>query len=127
MKEKKKEELTDEKLFIRKLALVPKFAKNFFRSIYNKILFENRVLNKNEILDMKTAIEKQYEKKRLLEEIKKATLKRMRITNDNMVTEKDDKVLLEEEKKILDSYGNLDGLEWLITKRNVLTYGKKYH
>ena len=76
---------------------------------------------------MKTAIEKQYEKKRLLEEIKKATLKRMRITNDNMVTEKDDKVLLEEEKKILDSYGNLDGLEWLITKRNVLTYGKKYH
>ena len=127
LKEKKKEELTDEKLFIRKLALVPKFAKNFFRSIYNKILFENRVLNKNEILDMKTAIEKQYEKKRLLEEIKKATLKRMRITNDNMVTEKDDKVLLEEEKKILDSYGNLDGLEWLITKRNVLTYGKKYH
>ena len=127
LKEKKKEELTDEKLFIKKLALVPKFAKNFFRSIYNKILFENRVLNKNEILDMKTAIEKQYEKKRLLEEIKKATLKRMRITNDNMVTEKDDKVLLEEEKKILDSYGNLDGLEWLITKRNVLTYGKKYH
>ena len=127
MKEqKKKEELTDEKLFIKKLSLVPRFAKNFFRSIYNRILFENRVLNKNEVLDMKTAIEKQYEKKRLLEKIKKQTLKRMRITNDNMITEKDDKALLEEEKKILDSYGNLDGLEWLITKRNILNYGKKY-
>ena len=124
--QKKKEELTDEKLFIKKLSLVPRFAKNFFRSIYNRILFENRVLNKNEVLDMKTAIEKQYEKKRLLEKIKKQTLKRMRITNDNMITEKDDKALLEEEKKILDSYGNLDGLEWLITKRNILNYGKKY-
>ena len=123
---KKREDLTDEELFSKKLAMVPGFAKKFFRSIYNRILFENRVLNKNEVLTMKTAIEKQYERKRLLLELKKATLQRMRVANDNIITEKDDKILIEEEKKILDYYGDLDGLEWQITKRNILNYGKKY-
>ena len=76
---------------------------------------------------MKTVIEKQYERKRLIEELKKTTIKRMRITNDNIITEKDDKILFDEMKKVLNFYGNLDGLEWLIMKRNIITYGKKYH
>ena len=76
---------------------------------------------------MKSLFEKYYGKKRLNNELKKATLQRMRITKDNLVTEKDDKILLEEQKKAFDYYGNLDGLEWLITKRNILTYGRKYH
>ena len=126
-KQKKKEDLTDEELFSKKLKLVPGFAKKFFRGIYNRILFENRILNKNEVLNMKTVIEKQYERKRLIEELKKTTIKRMRITNDNIITEKDDKILFDEMKKVLNFYGNLDGLEWLIMKRNIITYGKKYH
>ena len=123
----KKFDLTDEEVFIKKLSLVPGFAKKFFRSIYNRILFENRILNKNEVVYMKSLFEKYYGKKRLNNELKKATLQRMRITKDNLVTEKDDKILLEEQKKAFDYYGNLDGLEWLITKRNILTYGRKYH
>ena len=126
-KQYKKVDLTDEEVFIKKLSLVPGFAKKFFRSIYNRILFENRILNKNEVVYMKSLFEKYYGKKRLNNELKKATLQRMRITKDNLVTEKDDKILLEEQKKAFDYYGNLDGLEWLITKRNILTYGRKYH
>ena len=51
----------------------------------------------------------------------------MRIAKDNFITEKDDKILIDEEKKAFDLYGNLDGLEWLMMKRNIITYGKKYH
>ena len=48
----------------------------------------------------------------------------MIITRENIITEKDDKLLLEEQRKLFDFYGNLDGLEWLITKRNVMNFGK---
>ena len=126
-KQSKKINLTDEEVFIKKLSLVPGFAKKFFRGIYNRILFENRILNKNEVTNVKSVIEKYYGRKKLNDELKKATLQRMRITKDNLVTDKDDKILIEEQKKAFDYYGNLDGLEWLITKRNILTYGRKYH
>ena len=121
---KKKDDLTDEEIYYKKLSLVPDFAKKFFRDIYNRILFENRVLNKNEIYTIKSAMEKLFNRKKLMSEIKKDTIRRMRITKDNFITEKDDQNLIEEQRKDFDFYGNLDGLEWLITKRNVINHGK---
>ena len=126
-KAEKKIDLTDEHIFSNKLSLVPNFAKKFFREIYNRILFENRVLNKNEDYNIKSEMEKLLRRKKLKEQIKKETIKRMRIAKDNFITEKDDKILIDEEKKEFDLYGNLDGLEWLMMKRNIITYGKKYH
>ena len=124
LESKKKDDLTDEEIYYKKLSLVPDFAKKFFRDIYNRILFENRVLNKNEIYTIKSAMEKLFNRKKLMSEIKKDTIQRMRITKDNLITEKDDQNLIEEQRKDFDFYGNLDGLEWLITKRNVINYGK---
>jgi hypothetical protein len=124
MESKKKDELTDEEIYCKKLSLVPDFAKQFFRDIYNRILFENRVLNKNEIYNIKSAMEKLFNRKKLMKEIKKDTIRRMRISKDNFITEKDDQNIIEEQKKNFDFYGNLDGLEWLITKRNIINYGK---
>jgi len=116
--------IKDLKIYYKKLSLVPDFAKKFFRDIYNRILFENRVLNKNEIYTIKSAMEKLFNRKKLMSEIKKDTIRRMRITKDNLITEKDDQNLIEEQRKDFDFYGNLDGLEWLITKRNVINHGK---
>ena len=124
LESKKKDDLTDEEIYYKKLSLVPDFAKKFFRDIYNRILFENRVLNKNEIYTIKSAMEKLFNRKKLMSEIKKDTIQRMRITKDNLITEKDDQNLIEEQRKDFDFYGNLDGLEWLITKRNVINHGK---
>jgi hypothetical protein len=124
MESKKKDELTDEEIYCKKLSLVPDFAKQFFRDIYNRILFENRVLNKNEIYNIKSAMEKLFNRKKLMKELKKDTIRRMRISKDNFITEKDDQNIIEEQKKNFDFYGNLDGLEWLITKRNIINYGK---
>ena len=123
----KKTDLTDEEIFSKKLSLVPGFAKQFFRDIYNKILFENRILNKNEDYNIKSEIEKINQRKRLNNQIKKDTNKIMRITKGNIITEKDDQKVIEEQKKQFDFYGNLDGLEWLLMKKNIIKYGKKYH
>lgn len=123
----KKGVLNDEEFFTKKLSLIPDFAKKFFRDIYNRIMFENRVLNKNEDYNIKSEIEKLDRKKKLRQQIKKAAIQRMRITKDNLITEKDDKIVIGEQRKEYDFYGNLDGLEWLMMKRNIINYGKKYH
>ena len=58
-KDKKKEKkLTDEELFQTRLVKMPRFAKKFFREIYKKILFENRVLNKIEVYNIDNAMER---------------------------------------------------------------------
>ena len=124
---KKNDNLTDEEIFSKKLSLVPGFAKKFFRDIYNRILFENRVLSKKEEYNIKSAMEKLMRRKKLITELKRDTIQRMRIARDNLVTEQDDKNLIGEQKKAFDFYGNLDGLEWLIMKKNILYYGKKFH
>ena len=126
-KKKKEKPLTDEELFSKKLELVPNFAKRFFRGIYKRILFENRLLNKNEVYNFDDALEKLNIKKKLIKEIKKDTTQRMRLAKDNLITEKDDKELISEEKKQFDFYGNLDGLEWLLMKRNIIRRGKNFH
>ena len=124
-KDKKKEKkLTDEELFQTRLVKMPRFAKKFFREIYKKILFENRVLNKIEVYNIDNAMEKLNLKKKLMKETKKDTTHRMRLAKDNLITEKDDKALINEQKKQFDFYGNLDGLEWLLMKKNII---KKYH
>ena len=125
--ENKKKDLTDEEVFCKKLSLVPGFAKQFFRNIYNRILFENRVLNKTESHDIKSAVDKLERRKRLIKQLKKDTIQRMRIAQDNIITENDDKIIFDEDKKFLDLYGNFEGLAWLIKKKNIIKYGKIYH
>ena len=115
----------DEKVFEKKLAKIPYVAKKFFREVYKQILFEKRVLNKVEKTTIMDAIEEKQTKKKLNEQFKKEAKDKMIITRENIITDKDDKKLLEEQRKLFDFYGNLDGLEWLITKRNVMNFGKE--
>ena len=58
-------------------------------------------------------------------EFKKDAYKKMFIMNDNIITEKDDKLIMDEQRKMFDYYGNLDGLEWLINKRHIINFGNK--
>ena len=112
--------LEDEKAFEEKLAKIPNVAKKFFRDVYKRILFEKRVLNKVDKKNIIESIEEKEEKKKLNEDIKKEVKQRMILTKDNYITDKDDKKLIDEQKKLFDFYGNIEGLEWLITKKHVL-------
>ena len=114
----------DEKVFEKKLEKIPYAAKKFFREVYKQILFEKRVLNKVEKTTIMDAIEEKQTKKKLYEQFKKEAKDKMIITRENIITDKDDKKLLEEQRKLFDFYGNLDGLEWLITKRHIMNFGK---
>lgn len=114
----------DEKIFKEKLVKVPKIAKNFFREVYKQILFEKRILNKIEKVNIIEAIEEKEMKKKFFNQFKDEVKQKMIITKENFVTEEDDKILLEEQKKLFDFYGNLDGLEWLINKKHIMNFGK---
>ena len=70
-------------------------------------------------------MEEKQNKKKLTEQFKKEAKDKMLITRANIITEKDDKRLLDEQKKLFDFYGNLDGLEWLITKRQILDFDRR--
>lgn len=115
----------DEIIFKEKLEKIPDVAKKFFRDVYKQILFEKRVLNKIEKSNIIDAIEEQQNKKKFSAQFKKEAKEKMLITKANIITEKDDKKLLEEQRKKFDFYGNLDGLEWLITKRNIMSFGNR--
>ena len=54
---KQRKHITDEDIFKGKLSLIPGYAKKFFREVYNKILFENRVLSKNKENNLEHAME----------------------------------------------------------------------
>ena len=82
-------------------------------------------MNKIEKKNIIDAIEEKQTKKKLFEQIKKEAKEKMIITNDYIVTEEDDKKLLEEQRRLFDFYGNIDGLEWLISKRNIMDYDKR--
>ena len=111
--------------FQEKLEKIHGVAKKFFREVYNQILFEKRVLNKVEKTNIFDAMEEKQNKKKLTEQFKKEAKDKMLITRANIITEKDDKRLLDEQKKLFDFYGNLDGLEWLITKRQILDFDRR--
>jgi hypothetical protein len=115
----------DNIIFEQKLEKIKGIAKKFFRDVYKQILFEKRILNKIEKKNIIDAIEEKQTKKKLFEQIKKEAKEKMIITNDYIVTEEDDKKLLEEQRRLFDFYGNIDGLEWLITKRNIMDYDKR--
>ena len=115
----------DNIIFEQKLEKIKGIAKKFFRDVYKQILFEKRILNKTEKKNIIDAIEEKRTKQKLFEQIKKEAKEKMIITNANLVTEEDDKKLLEEQRRMFDFYGNLDGLEWLITKRNIMNYEKR--
>ena len=124
---KKKKKLTNEEYYKQKIDSIPDFAKKFFNEIYSLILFEDRVLCKNDEYKYSNALEALIQRNKLNKEIKKEVIKRMKIANDFFVSDKDDKKLIEEQKKSFDFYGNLDGLEWLIMKKNLIQYNKKFH
>ncbi len=114
-------------MFKEKLSQISsKYAQKFFNDVYKQILTENRILNKNEKSALTEAFENIKKRKKRDEDFKKEVIAQMLITKDNIITEKDDKILLKEQKKLFDNYGNLEGLEWLINKRYVINYGKKF-
>ena len=127
LKNKKKKYLNDVEMFKEKLSQISsKYAQKFFNDVYKQILTENRILNKNEKSALAEAFENIKKRKKRDEDFKKEVIAQMLITKDNIITEKDDKILLKEQKKLFDNYGNLEGLEWLINKRYVINYGKKF-
>lgn len=115
--------LEDEKAFEKKLEKIPRVAKQFFRDVYKQILFEKRILNKAEKKNIIDAIEEKQTKKKFYSEIKKEVKEKMILTKANLITDKDDKVLLDEQRKLFDFYGSLDGLEWLIMKKHIMNFG----
>ena len=115
----------DKIVFEQKLEKIKGVAKKFFREVYKQILFEKRILNKVERKNIIDAIEEKQTKKKLSEQFKKEAKEKMILTHNNMVTEEDDKKLLEEQRRMFDFYGNLDGLEWLITKRHIMDFEKR--
>jgi hypothetical protein len=119
-------DLEDEQIFKLKLSKIEnKYVKEFFRKVYRQILSEKRLLNKKDKNDVVDVKEEKKKKKRMEKEFKKEAYKKMIIMNDNIITEKDDKIILDEQRKMFDYYGNLDGLEWLINKRHIINFGNK--
>ena len=113
----------DEKIFEEKLKKIPKLAKKFFREVYKQILFEKRILNKIVKTNIIDVIEEKQTRKKFNNQFKEEAKQTMIITKENLVTEKDDKILLEEQRKLFDFYDNLDGLEWLINKKQIMNFG----
>ena len=119
-------DLEDEQIFEIKLSKIEnKYAKEFFREVYRQILSEKRLLNKRDKNDIGDVKEEKKNKIRMEKEFKKDAYKKMVIMNDNIITEKDDKIILDEQRKMFDYYGSLDGLEWLINKRHIINFGNK--
>ena len=118
------EDEKDEKAFKEKLAKIPNIAKKFFRDVYKQMLFEKRILNKIDKKNIIESIEEKEEKKKFNEDIKKEVKQRMILTKENIITERDDKKLINEQKKLFDLYGTIDGLEWLIMKRHITNFGE---
>ena len=122
---KKHMTLNDEDFYKRKLSKIPNSCKAFFREVYRRILLEARFLNKDEPYNPINTVEENLGKKKLNNQFKKIAHDHMVAVKDNIVTEKDDKELIKDQVKY-DYYGNLDGLEWLLTKQNVFGFEKKY-
>lgn len=119
-------DLEDEQIFKIKLSKIEnKYAKEFFREVYQQILSEKRLLHKKDKYDVVDVKEEKKKKKRMEKEFKKDAYKKMFNMNDNIITEKDDKLIMDEQRKMFDYYGNLDGLEWLINKRHIINFGNK--
>ena len=115
----------DKVVFVNKLEKIKGVAKKFFREVYKQILFEKRILNKIDKSNIIDALEEQHSKKKLSEQFKKEAKEKMLLTRANIVTEEDDKKLLDEQRKLFDFYGNLDGLEWLLTKKHIMDFGNR--
>ena len=120
---KKKEIISQEDEYVRKLKLIPYSCKEEYRDCFKKILYQDRILNKpnpNEIdmLEEKMKYIKEQNK------IKQEAYQTMYILKENILTGKEDDEVFKEEK-IFDSYGNITGLEWLIKKKYVMDEKKK--
>ena len=126
VRQKKTRIIPDDKVvFVNKLEKIKGAAKKFFREVYKQILFEKRILNKIDKSNIIDALEEQHSKKKLSEQFKKEAKEKMLLTRANIVTEEDDKKLLDEQRKLFDFYGNLDGLEWLLTKKHIMDFGNR--
>ena len=124
----RRRKLNDEEIFIGKLSKIKsKVVKKYFRDVFRQMLFEKRTLNKDDKNILVERLEDQQGRKRRNMEIKKQAIQQMKYTQDNVITEKDDQKLLYDIKKtFMNYYGTLDGLEWLINKRHVITFGNRW-
>ena len=119
---KKKKFISQENEYVKRLKVIPKSCKEEYRECFKKILFEDRLLNHPQKKNDNLIIEKiNYLKE--LKRIKEDAQKKMFILGENIVTGRDDKEVIKEEK-IFGNYGNITGLEYLIKKKSVL-YDKK--
>jgi hypothetical protein len=124
LKKRQKKLVKDEKYFTKELQKIPHFAKKFFREVYKQMLYEGRILNKDTKKEIIDEMEEYEMKKRFYESIKNEVRENMILTKDNIISEKDEKKFIEEERNMFGHYGSLEGLEWLLTKRRVINNRK---
>ncbi len=115
---KKKKFISQENEYVKRLKVIPKSCKEEYRECFKKILFEDRLLNHPQKNNDNLIIEKMNYLKEL-KKIKEDAQKKMFILGENIVTGRDDKEVIKEEK-IFGNYGNITGLEYLIKKKSVL-------
>ena len=122
-KKQDENELTLENEYVRKLKKIPKSCKEEYRDCFKEILYQDRILNKNNPKEIDILDERMkylHEQKKIQEE----AYKTMYLLKENILTGKEDDEVFKEEK-IFDSYGNITGLEWLIKKKYVMDEKKK--
>ena len=86
-----------EDYYIEKMSKIPLIAKKFFRNVYKQILYEQRILNKEE-KTYNNFYQLKLMKDKNKKEFKLAIKDRMEAFHDNYITEKDDELIIEEEK-----------------------------
>ena len=108
--------------FVKELKTIPRSIRPKFREIFNKMLTEDRILNRRDPRYMNA-----YEQKMLYiheqENFKKEAVQNMFTLKDNVFSGNEDYEVFKNEM-IFDNYGNLSSLEWLLCKHKLLYNNK---
>lgn len=118
-KKKKVKEVikTDEELFIEAMEKIPGACKEAFRETFKKIMAEDRILNKPDPRVINPFDQKlKYLKEQ--KEFQKQAFKTMYVLRENIENGKEDDIF--KDQRVFDDFENLDSLEWLIKKKNIL-------
>ena len=118
-KKKKVKEVikTDEELFIEAMEKIPGACKEAFRETFKKIMTEDRILNKPDPRVINPFDQKlKYLKEQ--KEFQKQAFKTMYVLRENIENGKEDDIF--KDQRVFDDFENLDSLEWLIKKKNIL-------
>ena len=89
---------------IKKMTHVPWAVKEKFRDTFTKVLYERHILNIEDQLDYFSLLTELHKKNR--KDFKTIAQERMNALNDNYVTDKDDALMLKEEKEFTNNYMN---------------------